>query len=57
MVVRGKTGKKILNPVPSIERKTSLKRLGMTFNENLCNWDEQLDTLIHKVSSHLMYIL
>ena len=28
----------------------------MTFNENLCNWDEQFDVLIHKANSRL-YIL
>ena len=33
-VIRDKTKKQLSNPVPSIERKTSLKQLGMTFNEN-----------------------
>ena len=59
MVVRGKIKKQLPNPVPSFERKTSVKLLGMTFNKNPCNWNEQFDTLLHKgdKDSSRLYIL
>ena len=56
MIVRGRTKKVPPPPLPSIERKTELKLLGITFNQDPCNWDTHFDSLLHKASSRL-YIL
>lgn len=56
MVVRGKTSKSLPDVITTIERKNELKLLGVTFNENPCNWDSHIDLLLQKASSR-MYIL
>lgn len=56
MVAKGKTTKTLPEPITSIERKSELKLLGVTFNQDLTNWDTHIDSLLHKASSRL-YIL
>lgn len=56
MVVRGKTSKPLPDILPTIQRKSELKLLGVTFNEDPCNWDTHFDSILHKASSRL-YIL
>lgn len=56
MLIHGKTTKPNPQPVPDIERKSWLKLLGITFQENPCCWDLHVDKLITKASSRL-YIL
>ena len=56
MLIHGKTTKPNPQPVPDIERKSWLKLLGITFQENPCCWDLHVDKLIAKASSRL-YIL
>ena len=56
MLIYNKTTKPDPPPVPIIERKSWLKLLGVTFQENPCCWDLLFDNLIAKASSRL-YIL
>jgi len=56
MVIRGKSKKPVPEEIPNIERRKELKLLGVFFNENRTNWDEQFHTLLSKTSSQL-YIL
>lgn len=56
MVVRGKISKPLPSPVIGVERRDWLKLLGVTFHENPCNWDLQIDNLLCKASRRL-YIL
>ena len=56
MVVRGKTNKFLPLPISGIERKNELKLFGVTLNENPCNWDTHIDSLLQKTGSR-MYIL
>ena len=56
MVVRGKTNKSLPLPTSGIERKNELKLFGVTLNENPCNWDTHIDSLLQKAGSR-MYIL
>ena len=56
MVAKGKTTKALPDSITSIERKSELKLLGVTFNQDLTNWDTHIDSLLHKASSRL-YIL
>ena len=37
--------------VPTIERKSELKLLGVTFHENLCNGDTHFHNMINKANS------
>ena len=41
MVVKGKTTMPLPEPVDGIIRKSELKLLGVTVNEDPCNWDVQ----------------
>ena len=43
-------------PVDGIIRKSELKLLGVTVNEDPCNWDVQFENMLSKASSRL-YIL
>ena len=56
MVLRGKTTKQAPDAVPSVVRKPELKLLGVTFNQDPCNWDTHFDILLRKASSKL-YIM
>ena len=56
MVVRGRTSKPIPSQIPPIVRVPQLNLLGLTFQEDPCNWDLQIDSLLAKASSRL-YIL
>ena len=56
MVVRGKINKFLPLPISGIERKNELKLFGVTLNENPCNWDTHIDSLLQKTGSR-MYIL
>ena len=53
MVVKGKTSKTLPDPVTTIVRKSELKLLGVTFNQDPCNWDTHIDSILHKASSRL----
>ena len=46
MLLRNRTTKPALPPVPGIERKEWLKLLGITFHVDPCNWDLQIDSLL-----------
>ena len=56
MVVRGKIPCALDDRIFGIERKDSLKLLGVNFNENPCNWDLQIDSILGKANNRL-YIL
>ena len=56
MLPKGRSTKALLVPLASIERKPSLKWLGVTFQSDPCNWDLHLDNTLSKASSRL-YIL
>ena len=56
MVVKGKTTMPLPEPVHGIIRKSELKLLGVTVNEDPCNWDAQFENMLSKASSRL-YIL
>ena len=56
MVVRGKTRKTPPGDIDGIARKKELKLLGVTFNEDPCNWDTQFEHMLGKANSRL-YIL
>ena len=56
MVVKGKTTMPLPEPVDRITRKSELKLLGVTVNEDPCNWDVQFENMLSKASSRL-YIL
>ena len=53
MVVRGKTNKSLPLPTSGIERKNELKLFGVTLNENPCNWDTHIDSLLQKAGSRM----
>ena len=55
MIVKGKTQKPVPPPLEGICRKNELKLIGVTLNENPCNWDTQFENM-NQVSSRL-YIL
>ena len=52
MVVKGKTRM----PLHGIAGKSELRLLGVTVNEDPCNWDTQFENMLSKASSRL-YIL
>ena len=56
MVVRGKTRKTPPGDIDGIARKKELKLLGVTFNEDPCNWDTQFEHMLGTANSRL-YIL
>ena len=56
MVVKGKTTMPLPEPVDGITRKSELKLLGVTVNEDPCNWDVQFENMLSKATSRL-YIL
>ena len=56
MVLRRKTTKQAPDALPSVVRKPKLKLLGVTFNQDPCNWDTHFDILLRKASSKL-YIM
>ena len=56
MVVKGKTRMPLPESIDGIARKSELKLLGVTVNEDPCNWDTQFENMLSKASSRL-YIL
>ncbi|CAB4022803.1 Hypothetical predicted protein, partial [Paramuricea clavata] len=56
MVIRGKITRPLPAPLPMIVRKSWLKILGVTFQENPSMWDMHLDELMSKACSR-MYII
>ena len=56
MVVRGRTKNLPPPQIDNIERKSWLNLLGMILQDDLCNWDMQVDNLLSKAASR-MYIL
>ena len=56
MVVKGKTTMPLPEPVDGITRKSELKLLGVTVNQDPCNWDAQFENMLNKATSRL-YIL
>ena len=56
MVVKGKTKMPLPEPMDGIARKSELRLLGVTVNEDPCNWDTQFENMLSKASSRL-YIL
>ena len=55
-VVKGRTKKPLPVTIEGIGRKSELKLLGVTFNEDPCNWDTHFEQMLEKASSRL-YIL
>ena len=53
MLLKGKPTKVLPAPLALIERKSSLKLLGVTFQSDPCNWDLHLDNILSKASSRL----
>ena len=53
MLLKGKSTKALPVPLAFIERKPSLKLLGVTFQSDPCNWDSHLDNILSKASSRL----
>ena len=56
MLLRSRTTQSAPPPVPGIERKEWLKLLGITFHEDPCNWDLQVDSLLSRAASRLRAI-
>ena len=56
MVVKGITRMPLPESMDGIARKGELKLLGVTINEEPCNWDTQFENILSKASSRL-YIL
>ena len=56
MLMKGKKEKDQPDPLQYIKRKSNLKLLGVTFEDNPTNWDTHFDYLLSKASSRL-YIL
>ena len=56
MVVKGKIRMPLPESVDGIAKKSKLKLLGVTVNEDPCNWDTQFENMLSKASSRL-YIL
>jgi len=56
MVVRGKTWKTPPGDIDGLARKKELKLLGVTFNEDPCDWNTQFEHMLGKANSRL-YIL
>ncbi|CAB4043879.1 Hypothetical predicted protein, partial [Paramuricea clavata] len=56
MVVRRHTSVVLPELIPSIKRKTWLKLLGVTLQDNPCNWDLHLEEMLKKASGR-MYIM
>ena len=56
IVIRGKITRPLPAPLPMIVRKSWLKILGVTFQENPSMWDMHLDELMSKAGSR-MYII
>ena len=52
-VSRCKSTKALPTPLAFIERKPSLKLLGVTFQSDPCNWDLHFDNILSKASSRL----
>ena len=57
LVMRGKTQKNPPGPMQIIERKSELKLLGVTFHENLCNWDSKFHNVMDKANSRLCILM
>ena len=55
MVVKGKTRMHLQESIDRIARKSELKLLGVTVNED-SNWDTQFENMLSKANSRL-YIL
>ena len=56
MCMHGKTTKLSPPELPGIKRKSWLKLLGVTFQEDVTNWDIHIDNMLSKASSRI-YIL
>ena len=56
MVVHGVTSVTLPEPIPSVERKTWLKILGVALQDNPCNWDLYFEETLKKASGR-MYII
>ena len=56
MVVHGVTPVALPDPIPSVERKTWLRILGVTLQDNPCNWDLHFQEMLRKASGR-MYIM
>ena len=56
MCVHGKTTKFFPPELPGIKRKSWIKLLGVTFQEDATNWDIHIDNVLSKASSR-MHIL
>ena len=53
ILLKGKSTKALPVPLAFIERKPSLKLLGLTFQSNPCNWDLYSDNILLKACSRL----
>ena len=57
IVVRGSRSVTLPDPIPSVKQKTWLKILGVTLQDNLCNWDLHFEEMLKKKASGRMYIM
>ena len=56
LVVKGKTRMPLPKSIDGNVGKSEINLLGVTVNEDLCNWDTQFENMLSKASSRL-YIL
>ena len=56
MVVHGVTPATLPDLILSVERKTWLRILGVTLQDNPCNWDLHFEEMLRKASGR-MYIM
>ena len=56
MVVHVVTPVTLPDPIPSVERKTWLRILGVTLQDNPCNWDFHFEQMLWKASGRI-YIM
>ena len=56
MVIHGKISRPLPEPLPMITRKSWLKILGVTFQENPTMWDLQMNELMSRACSRLYII-
>ena len=55
MVVKGRTKKPLPVTIEGIGRKNELKLLGVTFNEDPCNWDTHFENVLEKGTSNCTF--
>ena len=56
MIIHSKTKKEKPPLLRDIKRRGWLKLLGITFQENPCDWDMHIESVLKKASNHLYFI-